>query len=369
VSAISYNPVRQQKGRLRAQILRLIAIVAVTVGGTALGQGKSAAPGLKVGEKIPPLIANDQFGRPQNFEALCGSNGLLLLFSRSADWCPYCKRQLLQLQAARAQFEAKGIKEASVTYDSEAILRDFAARKGISYPMLSDPGSRIIRAFGILNPDAKGFAAGIPYPGFYFISPQGVIVKRFFEAQYTDRFTPNGVFAEIFGSGALPSTTPDPIKNAHVLITLSQSDTDVGAGNHVKLSVELHPAAHVHLYAPGAEKNGYKVATLRITPTPEYRVEPVRYPEGSPFTFTDLHETVPVYSSTTVLSTDIVLSTAKEFTATIGSGKRIRIEGGLFYQACDDHQCFLPVEQPLSWEVNVMPFDIERSPEAIRHKE
>ena len=39
----------------------------------------------------------------------------------------------------------------AVSYDSEAILADFAERFGISYPLLSDQASDVIREFGILN--------------------------------------------------------------------------------------------------------------------------------------------------------------------------------------------------------------------------
>ena len=99
----------------------------------------------------------------------------------------------MELQEAKPEFEAKGIHVASITYDSVEILKDFSVRKGIAYPMLSDTNSKIIRAFGILNPEGKGFAAGIPYPGIYYISADGVIQKRYFESQYSDRFTPNDI--------------------------------------------------------------------------------------------------------------------------------------------------------------------------------
>jgi hypothetical protein len=42
--------------------------------------------GPAVGERIPEFEAVDQFGRRQTFETLRGTNGLLLLFHRSADW-------------------------------------------------------------------------------------------------------------------------------------------------------------------------------------------------------------------------------------------------------------------------------------------
>lgn len=339
------------------------------IGSTVYAQNSAPIPGVKVGDTIPSIATVDQFGHPQTFESLRGKHGLLLLFSRSADWCPYCKRHLMELQQAKPEFEAKGIHVASITYDSVAILKEFADRKGITYPMLSDANSKIIRAFGILNPEGKGFAAGIPYPGIYYISPDGVIQKRYFESQYSDRFTPNDIYSDTFGVTPLVASETTPIMAKHATVKLSQSDTTVGAGNRLRLLVQIEPASHVHLYAPGAEKDGYRVLKLEVKPSDDYRSEPLHYPPSTLLAFPQLKETVPVYSRPTVVSEDVVIAASKAFNASIGTGKDIQISGTLLYQACDDHQCFLPVELPLSWVVHVQPFDLVRSPEALQHKE
>jgi Peroxiredoxin len=339
------------------------------IGSTVYAQSSAPIPGVKVGDTIPSIATVDQFGQPQTFESLRGKHGLLLLFSRSADWCPYCKRHLMELQQAKPEFEAKGIHVASITYDSVAILKEFSDRKGITYPMLSDTNSKIIRAFGILNPEGKGFAAGIPYPGIYYISPDGVIQRRYFESQYSDRFTPNDIYADIFGVSPLRGTEGEPISAAHLRLRLSQSDKTVGAGNRLKLLVTIEPAAHVHLYAPGAEKYGYKVVKLQLDPSTDYLSEPLHYPPSTLLNFAELKETVPVFSNATLLSDDIIIAATKEFNQSIGDGKDLQITGTLFYQACDDHKCFLPVLQPVRWVVHVQPFDLIRSPEPLRHKE
>ena len=38
------------------------------------------------GERIPPFEAPDQHGRRQSFDTIRGSNGLFIVFHRSADW-------------------------------------------------------------------------------------------------------------------------------------------------------------------------------------------------------------------------------------------------------------------------------------------
>lgn len=49
-------------------------------------QNEGATSGLEVGKKIPDFALTDQNGNQRNFRDLTGSSGLLLVFSRSADW-------------------------------------------------------------------------------------------------------------------------------------------------------------------------------------------------------------------------------------------------------------------------------------------
>lgn len=350
-----------------AKLIPLCALLAALTS-TLHAQEVANIPGLTAGDRIPPISAKDQNGSVQTFDALKGDHGLLLLFSRSADWCPYCKQQLMQLQQAKREFEANGVHVASLTYDSPAILKSFADRKGITYPMLSDPQSQIIRAFGILNPDGKGFAAGIPFPGMYYITPDGVIQKRFFEAQYSDRFTPNVAYAELFG-GATPAAKSLAVqRRPHLTLQLAQSDTVAGPGSRLELLVKIDPAPKVHVYAPGAEANGYKVIRLTLDPSPDFRALPATYPPGTIMEFPALKESVPVYSKPVVLRQDIVMTATREFIHSIGEGRQIEASGTFNYQACDDHECFSPVSEPVKWTVQVEPLDTVRAPEAIRRK-
>ena len=49
-------------------------------------QNDGAVSGLSVGQKIPDFVLPDQTGRPRRFQDLVGPSGLLLVFTRSADW-------------------------------------------------------------------------------------------------------------------------------------------------------------------------------------------------------------------------------------------------------------------------------------------
>ncbi len=58
----------------------------------------------------------------------------------------------------------------------------------------------------------------------------------------------------------------------------------------------------------------------------------------------------------------------RDFVTSLGSGKSIAIRGELKYQACDEKICYVPTSVPVSWELQVVPLDLKRSPDAIRHR-
>lgn len=54
--------------------------------------------GPPVGTKLAGFgTPSDQNGTPRSLGSLMGKNGLMLFFFRSADWCPFCQAQLLEI--------------------------------------------------------------------------------------------------------------------------------------------------------------------------------------------------------------------------------------------------------------------------------
>jgi peroxiredoxin len=187
--------------------------------------------GLGVGQKAPAFLARDQFDQEQTLETLKGSKGTVLLFYRSADWCPYCKGQLIQLQAAKARFDKQGINLAGISYDSVEILKYFSARRKIEFPLLSDPDSQIIRSYKVLNSEGVGGDLGTARPGYFFIDTEGVIREKFFEAKYREHLTGNNVVAKFFPE--LGEEVSDPVEAPHMQLTAGESDRAAVPGNLV----------------------------------------------------------------------------------------------------------------------------------------
>ena len=152
--------------------------VAIVVAGVMLtpwpGLAQQAPPlpdiqtlGPQVGTRVPDFSLPDQRGQVRSLQSLAGPKGLMLVFYRSADWCPYCKTQLAELQTRTSQLARDGIGVAAVSYDPVPILADFARRRGITFPLLSDAGSLTIKKYGIFNttvPETNQQSYGIPFP-------------------------------------------------------------------------------------------------------------------------------------------------------------------------------------------------------------
>ncbi len=81
------------------------------------------------------------------------------------------------------RIHAQGLGLAAISYDSPEVLKQFAARAHITFPLLSDADSAVIRRYAILNDTvAKGTPQyGIPYPGTYVLDARGAVTGKFFE--------------------------------------------------------------------------------------------------------------------------------------------------------------------------------------------
>ncbi|MDW5266059.1 MULTISPECIES: peroxiredoxin family protein [Acidobacteriaceae] len=332
---------------------------------------RATEPGLQPGAAAPGFTLKNQDGKAETLKSLAGPNGLLVLFSRSADWCGLCKSQLLDLESARDVFKAKGINIASITYDSPEVLKAFATRRDIHFSLLSDPDSATIKAFGVLNPEAKGSQAGIAIPNYFLISPEGKILNRFPEGQPEQRATASYLFESVFGSGtARPSTIAVVPETPHLHVKLSQSDISVAPGSRTRLTITLDAGKGEHLYAPGAEAFGYHPIKLTLDPSDLYQSSPVAYRSSTILEFASLKEKVPVFETGTQISQDVWAVGGAKNSAVFTENPDLTIHGVLEYQVCTKTTCFAPAKKQVSWKLRVLPgnFDRVRVAEALQRK-
>lgn len=94
---------------------------------------------------------------------------------------------MVELQAHLKEIEATGGRLVAISYDSTAILKRFAGQNSITFPLLSDPGSKTIDAYDIRNKEATGRTEGIPYPGTFIVGTNGLIRAKLFLEGYKER--------------------------------------------------------------------------------------------------------------------------------------------------------------------------------------
>ena len=177
-----------------SRLVWLLMLVSVSAGVSAMDPPWGPAVGTQV-----VIAAPDQTGTQRTVGDLAGRNGLLLFLNRSADWCPFCKRQLVQLESERSRFEALGVQVAAMTYDDLEQLRVFHDKSQLGYPLLHDAGAVHVNALGVRNLQYReGHQAyGVPHPGILFLSPEGKVLHKFAVPGYRQRPPIDDVLAAV----------------------------------------------------------------------------------------------------------------------------------------------------------------------------
>ena len=108
----------------------------------------------------------------------------------------------MQLTDIAEQFEAMGVSVVAMTYDSIEILQEVSEDEGIRFTLLRDEDITYVNRLGILNdtdyePGQRAY--GVPYPGIFLISSDGIIRAKFAEESYRDR--PD--FSDILAAAAI----------------------------------------------------------------------------------------------------------------------------------------------------------------------
>jgi peroxiredoxin len=164
------------------------------------GQVDAQQKRLEAGDNIPTkVMLLNQHNEKTMLQDTFGEEGGVIVFYRSAEWCPYCQAQLINLKAHQEDIEAVGYNLIGISYDDVEDLKAFSDKRKISYPLLSDKGSETIKAFGIFNEEHKegNFAYGVPHPAIYIVNSDGSIKGVLLEDGYKKRPEVSDIFEAI----------------------------------------------------------------------------------------------------------------------------------------------------------------------------
>jgi len=262
--------------------------------------------------------------------------------------------------------QKRGLGLAAISYDSVAVLRDFAARKKITFPLLSDPDSGVIRAFGILNesvkPDSPQY--GIPYPGTYLVDAQGKVVAKYFEQDMRERISASAILAARLGEPVRAAHSS--VEARHVVLTTAASTAIAMPGHRILLSVEIDLPNRMHVYAPGVKS--YIPAEWNMDQTGGTRAEPVLFPAPEKLYLKPIKESALVYRRKVRLTREITFGQESTLKPLVSPSGELVLKGSFRYQACNDRECYLPETVPIEWRFQFQGMERERVPVELQRK-
>jgi DsbC/DsbD-like thiol-disulfide interchange protein len=233
------------------------------------------------------------------------------------------------------------------------VLRAFAKSRGITFPLVSDAGSAIIKRYGLLNTTIEAGTRfyGVPFPGTFIVDRKGVVQSRHFESAYQERSTASILVAR----AAAAAGTRVSAETMHLSVTAAVSDDVVAPGERVSLVFDVTPKPGMHVYAPGG--HSYQVVRVTLDPQKWLRVHEPAYPASEIYHFKPLDERVEVYQRPFRLVQDITVLATTEVQKLLAKETTLSVAGRLEYQACDDKLCYTPQAIPVQWTLQLRPLD------------
>lgn len=265
--------------------------------------------------------------------------------------------QLVELQRRLPDFHAAGIKVFGVTYDTRDGLLEFAKTYGITYDLLSDGDSAVIKRFGILNtqidptePEAAAFY-GIPYPGTYVVGESGIVLKKYFNQHLATRDAPERL---LDGAGAQVRVSADAPQVGHEEDDLRVSVFLPGGDLKLELTRQLYCRLDIrdglHVYAAPVP-SGFVATEVTVHETTGLRLGAPVYPPATPLVMEELGLELPTWEGTVVIGIPIAGTSDLLHVLKPLDQKAITLDLTIRYQACNAHECFLPRTVNLSLEV------------------
>ncbi len=251
------------------------------------------------------------------------------------------------------EFDAAGVRVYALSYDEADALRDFRDAHGITYTLLSDPDSEVIRAFGILNtlinPDDHPWY-GIPYPGTYVIDAAGIITHKFFDSNLAVRVGPEQLLRAIRGESISNAVADiDAAESEEVSFAVFLDGDSLTPTVQRDLVIHFSVPAGKHVYAEPAPE-GSVALEVRLDPNERIVQRPLVQPESEAHTLAGTTEPFPVYHGQFEIRMPLTVNGAM---LPGDDGANLKIKGTVRWQACDDLVCDIPVRRPFELTVPV----------------
>jgi len=162
---------------------------------------------LPVGAQAPEFELADGDGKTFRSADALARGRLVVSFYRGR-WCPYCVAELESLQAVLPQIQAAGASLIAISPQTVKHTSFTADQHELRFPVLSDPGNRVARQFGLVYrlpqeleqlyrsifinlPNSNGDSSWeLPLPATYILERDGTVLYAFADADHMLRAEP-----------------------------------------------------------------------------------------------------------------------------------------------------------------------------------
>ena len=178
----------------------------------------SAQTGLKKGATAPSFTATDNSGKTLSLAKLLKSHKAVVLFFYRGQWCPYCNKQIKELQDSLQLLTGKGAYVVGVTPETNENISKTIDKTHASFSIIQDKNYSIMKAYDVnytvddaLFGKLKGYGIDLeknngnkdhvlPVPATYVIDRSGKIIYVHFDKDYTRRASVSSLLAAMQGS-------------------------------------------------------------------------------------------------------------------------------------------------------------------------
>jgi hypothetical protein len=228
------------------------------------------------------------------------------------------------------------------------VLARFANAHQITFPLLTDKGSAVIRRYGILNnniPRSHMFY-GIPFPGEYLVAPDGRVTDKVFLPSYQDRATASEVLLKDFGTGAGGNAIE--VKSDETKARIRLSDSSAFSGQELAVAADFAIKPGWHIYGKPLP-NGYVPTAISFDAAMVAR-QSFDFPQPTPIKFVALGETLPAYTGDFKAIGKVLLREK------LAAGEH-KLVGELKFQECNDQICKLPQTVRFEIPLTIQPIN------------
>lgn len=176
---------------------------------------QNSPKGLNLNDKAPEFTARDQHGKTISLSEELKKGAVVLVFYRG-QWCPYCNRQLKELEDSVSLIQGKGATVLTITPEVQENIEKTISKTKASSPILHDEGLRIMKSYDVafqvddktietykkygidfITANGKENGTNLPVPAVYVINKEGRIIYKYFDRDYRKRATVKEILAHV----------------------------------------------------------------------------------------------------------------------------------------------------------------------------